>query len=61
MNVLDLPGNPEARARGDLAERMVGKATDLALLVRAPGRASPGSGLQGASWRAPGRLPSAAA
>ena len=40
MNVLDLPGNPEARARGDLAERMVGKATDLALLVRDEGRES---------------------
>ena len=40
MNVLDLPGSPEARARGDLAERMVGKATDLALLVRDEGRES---------------------
>jgi hypothetical protein len=40
VNVLDLPGNPEARARGDLAERMVDKATDLALLVRDEGRES---------------------
>jgi hypothetical protein len=40
VNVLDLPGSPEARARGDLAERMVGKAADLALLVRDEGRES---------------------
>jgi hypothetical protein len=38
VNVLDYPGNPEARARGDLAERMVDKATDLALMVRDEGR-----------------------
>jgi hypothetical protein len=34
VNVLDYPGNPDARARGDLAERMVPVACDLACLVR---------------------------
>ena len=42
MNVLDLPGNPEARARGDLAERMVAPACELACIVRDEGRESVG-------------------
>jgi len=40
--VLDLPGNPEARARGDLAERMVAPACELACIVRDEGRESVG-------------------
>ena len=42
VNVLDLPGNPEARARGDLAERMVAPACELACIVRDEGRESVG-------------------
>ena len=40
MTVLDHPARSDAQARGDLAEAMVDKATDLALLVRDEGRES---------------------
>ena len=43
MNVLDLPGDPDARARGDLAERMVPVACELACMVRDESRVEVGA------------------